>query len=380
MSKADYYQTLGVGRTAFPDDIKRAYRKLAMQYHPDRNRGDGAAEQKFKEINEAYEVLKDDQKRAAYDRFGHDGLNSGMGGRQQQGGFEFASGFAEMFDEMFGEFMGGNRGRRRSPGQRGADLRYDLEITMEEAWAGKQVTVNIPGSATCKTCDGSGAAPGSGTVGCSMCYGHGKVRAQQGFFTVERTCPQCGGNGSVVEKPCADCHGRGRVPEDKALEVNIPPGVESGTRIRLNGEGEAGMRGGSTGDLYIFLSVKPHKLFERQGNDLYCRAPIPMTLAALGGGIDVPGIGGETLKVTIPEGTQPGQRVRLRGKGMPALRGGQFGDLYVELQVETPVSLSKKQKELLQAFAEACGENSVHHPHSTGFLGKVKELWQDLTD
>jgi molecular chaperone DnaJ len=379
MSKADYYQTLGLGRTASGDEIKRAYRKLAMAYHPDRNRGDDSAEQKFKDINEAYEILKDDQKRAAYDRFGHEGLNGGMGGGRQQGGFDFAGGFAEMFDEMFGDFMGGGRGRRRNPGQRGADLRYDLEITLEEAWAGKQVTLEVPAAASCKTCNGSGAAPGSGTVGCSLCHGHGKVRTQQGFFTVERSCPQCGGAGVVVEKPCGDCQGRGRVPEEKALEVTIPAGVESGTRIRLNGEGEAGMRGGGPGDLYIFLSVKPHKLFERQGNDLSCRVPIPMTLAALGGGIDVPGIDGGTFKVTVPEGTQPGQRVRLKGKGMPVLRSSQFGDLYVELAVETPVNLSKKQKELLQAFAESC-DGTEAHPHSTSFLGKVKELWQDLTE
>lgn len=377
--KADYYDTLGVARTASADDLKRAYRKLAMQYHPDRNKGDSTAEQKFKDINEAYEVLKDDQKRAAYDRFGHEGLNPNAG-RTAGGGFDFAGGFADIFDEMFGEFMGGQqRGQRRQGGQRGADLRYNLDLTLEEAFTGKTATIRFPSSAACGTCDGSGAAPGTGVVVCGMCNGYGKVRSQQGFFTVERTCPQCGGAGTTIEKPCPDCRGKGRVTQERALDVNIPAGVEDGTRIRLTGEGEAGVRGAPAGDLYIFLSLKPHKLFERQGADLACDVPIPMTTAALGGTIDVPGIDGSTLKVSIPEGTQSGQRVRLRGKGMPTLRSSHFGDLYVELRVETPVKLTKKQKELLQEFATTC-DGKQHHPDSHGFFSKVKELWQDLTE
>jgi molecular chaperone DnaJ len=385
MSKADYYQTLGVGRSAAADEIKRAYRKLAMQYHPDRNRGDTAAEQKFKDVNEAYEVLKDDQKRAAYDRYGHEGLNAGMGGGRSAGGFEFSAGFAEMFDEMFGEFMGSSqRGRRRGTvGQRGADLRYDLEITLEEAFQGKHVTLNVPGSKSCSTCNGSGAAPGTGTVSCTLCHGHGKIRSQQGFFTVERSCPQCGGAGSVIEKPCGDCQGRGRVAEDKQLEVDIPAGIESGTRIRLNGEGEAGIRGGGAGDLYVFLGIKPHPVFERQSSDLACRVTVPMTLAALGGSVEITGITGDPLKVTVPEGTQSGQRVRLKGKGMSTLRSSHVGDLHVELAVQTPAKLNKKQKELLRAFAEARNETDALKAESSGnggVLDKVKELWQDLTD
>ncbi|HLI10141.1 MAG TPA: molecular chaperone DnaJ [Alphaproteobacteria bacterium] len=378
MAKADYYETLGVARGAGPEDIKKAYRKLAMQYHPDRNPGDKAAEHKFKEINEAYDVLKDDQKRAAYDRFGHAAFeaNGGAGGFRA-GGFDFSSGFADIFDEMFGEFSGSRR--RGQTAARGADLRYNLEITLEEAFRGSQAKVRVPTSVMCESCNGSGGEGGSQPATCQTCHGHGRVRAQQGFFTIERTCPTCQGSGRVIRDPCRVCHGSGRVAREKTLSVSIPAGVEDGTRIRLAGEGEAGLRGAPAGDLYIFLSIKPHLFFRRDGANIFCRVPIPMTTAALGGTIEVPAVDGTRARVNVPAGTQTSHQFRLRGKGMSVLRSNGRGDMYIEAVVETPVNLSKRQRDLLREFEEAGGGKS-NSPESAGFFAKVRELWDDLTE
>jgi molecular chaperone DnaJ len=378
MAKRDYYELLGIAKDAGAEDIKRAYRKLAMQYHPDRNPGDAAAEQSFKEITEAYDVLKDDQKRAAYDRFGHAAFENGGGAGR--GGFEFnfGSGFADIFDEMFGEFMGQRRG---GGGQaRGQDLRYNLEITLEEAFAGKDAKIQVGASQTCETCDGSGAEPGTKPINCPTCQGAGKIRAQQGFFTIERACPTCQGAGRVIEKPCRACHGTGRVRKEKTLAVTIPPGVEEGTRIRLAGEGESGQRGAPPGDLYIFLAIKPHHVFQRDGANIFCRVPIPMTTAALGGSIEVPTVDGARARVAIPAGTQSGNQFRLRSKGMSILRSTQRGDMYVEAVVETPVNLTKRQEELLREFDAAGDSAKSSSPQSEGFFAKVRDLWEDLRD
>jgi len=375
MAKQDYYALLGVPKGASADELKKAYRKLAMQYHPDRNPGDKEAEQKFKDINEAYDVLKDDQKRAAYDRFGHAAFEQGRGGGGGFGGFDFGSGFADIFDEMFGDFMGG---RRQSSG-RGSDLKYDLEISLEEAFKGSQATIRVPTLGACDACKGSGAEGASQPTACPTCNGSGNVRATQGFFTIQRTCPTCHGQGRVIKDPCKVCSGAGRVRRDKTLQVNIPAGVEDGTRIRLAGEGEAGMRGASPGDLYIFISVAPHRMFQRDGANLHCRVPIPMTTAALGGTIEVPTIDGTRARLQVPEGTQSGAQFRLKGKGMSVLRSPARGDMYVEILVETPVNLNKKQQELLREFEKAGGD-SVTSPQSSGFFAKVKELWEDLRD
>lgn len=377
MAKTDYYELLGVDRKAGAEDLKRAYRKLAMQYHPDRNPGDQAAEQKFKEINEAYDVLKDDQKRAAYDRFGHAAFEGGgPGGAGAAKGFDFTEGFADIFDQMFGDFMGGRRGNGARG--RGADLRYNLEITLEDAFAGHQAKVRVPTSIACEACGGSGGEKGAQPVSCPTCRGSGKVRAQSGFFTIERTCPSCQGAGRVIEKPCQICGGAGRTQKERQLQVSIPAGVEDGTRIRLAGEGEAGLRGAPPGDLYIFLSVAPHRFFRRDGADLYCRVPIPMVEAALGGAIEVPTVEGSRARVVVPEGTQTGRQLKLKGKGMSVLNSPARGDLYVELVVETPVNLNKRQRDLLKEFAEAGGATTS--PESAGFFSKVKELWEDLRD
>lgn len=380
MSKRDYYEILGVQKGAGADELKKAYRKLAMEFHPDRNQGDKAAELKFKEVSEAYEVLKDEQKRAAYDRFGHAAFENGRGpgAGAGAGGFDFGAGFADIFDEMFGEFMG--RGGR--PGQannRGADLRYNLEISLEDAFKGTASTIRVPTSVMCENCNGSGAESGSQPISCPTCNGMGKVRAQQGFFTIERTCPGCGGAGRVIKDPCRSCGGQGRVRKEKTLSVNIPAGVEDGTRIRLAGEGEAGMRGGTPGDLYIFLALAPHQFFQRDGANLQCRVPIPMTTAALGGQVEVPTIDGNRARITVPAGTQTGAQFRLKGKGMSVLRSPARGDLYIQVMVETPVSLTKKQQDLLREFEKA-GKADGHHPESEGFFAKVKELWTDLTE
>ncbi|HLN24110.1 MAG TPA: molecular chaperone DnaJ [Patescibacteria group bacterium] len=380
MSKRDYYEVLGLAKDATADDLKKAYRKLAMQLHPDRNPNDPTADQKFREINEAYDVLKDDQKRSAYDRYGHAAFEQG-GGRQGGGGpggdFHFASGFADIFDEMFGEFMGGRRGG--GAGARGADLRYNMEITLEEAFAGKTTQITIPSTAQCEDCKGTGGANGTAPVECTTCRGAGKVRATQGFFTIERTCPTCHGMGKVIKDPCRGCGGSGRVRKDKTLSVTVPPGVEDGTRIRLTGEGEAGMRGAPNGDLYIFLSVAAHRLFQREGANIHCRVPLTMVTATLGGTIEVPSIDGSRARISVPAGTQAGHQFRLRGKGMSVLRSPSRGDMFVEVAVETPVNLTKRQEELLREFEKGDGGKETS-PQSAGFFAKVRELWEDLKD
>jgi molecular chaperone DnaJ len=376
MAKQDYYETLGCARGASADDLKKAYRKLAMQCHPDRNPGDKKAEQRFKDLNEAYDVLKDEQRRAAYDRFGHAAFENGANGR---GGAEFnfgMGGFADIFDEMFGEFMGARRGGRQA---QGADLRYNLEISLNDAFSGKQAQIRVATAVICDACAGTGAEAGSKPVTCPTCRGHGKVRSQQGFFTVERTCPSCSGQGAVVENPCKTCRGQGRVKRERTLNVNIPAGVEDGTRIRLAGEGEAGPRGTPPGDLYIFLTIQPHRIFQREGADIHCRVPIPMTTAALGGTVEVPAVDGSRAKVTVPAGTQTGQQFRIKSKGMTVLRDHRRGDMFIEAVVETPMNLTREQQELLRQF-EQTGQASSTSPESHGFFAKVKELWEDLRD
>jgi len=380
MSKRDFYDVLGVGRDASADELKKAYRNLAKKLHPDQNQGDKEAEQRFKELNEAYDALKDEQSRAAYDQFGHAAFDGGMGGGRGRpgggmGGFAGGASMSDIFDDLFGEFMGGRRGPRGGDGgrMRGHDLRYNMEIDLEEAFEGKKAQVRVPSSVACETCKGSGAAPGSSPVTCTTCHGHGKVRASQGFFTIERTCPTCNGRGQTIDKPCTTCHGQGRVEKERTLSVNIPAGVEDGTRIRLAGEGEAGMRGGPAGDLYIFLSVKPHRLFERDGADLFCRVPISMVTASLGGEIEVPTLGGKKVKVKVPEGAQTGRQFRLKGKGMPVVNSRETGDLYIQITVETPVHLNKKQKDLLKEFETASSDSN--NPESSGFFARVKEFW-----
>lgn len=377
MAKQDYYEVLGVGRDAEADAIKSAYRKLAMKYHPDRNPGDTDAEARFKEATEAYEILKDDQKRAAYDRFGHAAFENGAGGPGAGAqGFDFASGFSDIFDEVFGDFMGGRRGGGAG---RGADLRYNLDISLEDAFHGRKIDIRVPTSVSCDECSGSGAEGGAQPTTCGTCGGVGKVRSQQGFFTIERTCPSCGGHGQVIDNPCGSCGGAGRVHREKTLAVNIPAGVDDGTRIRLADEGEAGVRGAPPGDLYIFLDVEKHPIFEREGSDIFCAVPIPMTTAALGGSVEVPTIDGSRAKVSIPEGTQSGQQFRLRNKGMSVLNSKGRGDMYIETAVEVPVNLTKDQKELLKKFGEA-GGGKDQNPQSDGFFSRVKEFWEDLTE
>lgn len=374
MAKEDYYTVLGVQKGAAADELKKAYRKLAMQFHPDRNPGDKEAELKFKEVSEAYEILKDDQKRAAYDRFGHAAFegNGGRGG----GEFGFGAGFADIFDEMFGDFMGGRRGQQSG---RGNDLRYNLEITLEEAFKGANKQIRVPSTAVCDVCNGSGSEAGSKPVTCQTCHGNGKVRAQQGFFTIERACPTCGGAGRVIEHPCKACSGQGRVRKEKTLSVDVPAGVESDTRIRIAGEGEAGLRGASPGDLYIFLAIAPHQLFQREGADILCHVPIPMTTAALGGQVEVPTIDGSRARVTIPAGTQSGAQFRLRSKGMSVLRASSRGDMYIQASIETPVNLTRRQEELLREFEKEAGEDKTS-PESEGFFARVKEFWDDLRE
>ena len=368
-TKRDYYEVLGVARGASDADLKTAFRKLAMKHHPDRNPGDNDCEHKFKEVNEAYEVLKDADKRAAYDRYGHAAFEHGMGGGAGFG-TDFASTFADIFDDFFG--MGGRRGRA-SGRERGADLRYNMEIGLEEAFHGKTAQVHIPTSVTCEKCSGSGAKTGTKPKTCSTCGGHGKIRHAQGFFTLERTCPSCQGRGQVIDDPCSSCGGAGRVTRERTLSVNIPPGVEDGTRIRLAGEGEGGVRGGPAGDLYIFLSIGAHAFFQRDGADLHCRAPISMVTATLGGEVEVPTIDGGKTRVKVPEGTQSGRRFRLVSKGMPVLRSKQMGDMYVQVMVETPQKLTKRQRELLMEFEKLSSQDT--HPESAGFFGRVKEFF-----
>ncbi len=380
MAKRDYYDVLGIARGASAEEIKKAYRTKAKELHPDRNADNPEAEAQFKEANEAYEILKDAEKKAAYDRFGHAAFEGGMGGGGgRPGGFggnqgDFASAFSDVFDDLFGDFMGG-RGGGRGRAARGADLRYNLRVSLEDAYSGLQKTINVPTSVSCSSCSGSGAEGGAEPQTCPTCSGMGKVRAQQGFFTVERTCPTCSGLGQIIKNPCKACAGQGRVHKDRALSVNIPAGVETGTRIRLAGEGEAGMRGGPSGDLYIFIEVTKHDLFERENTNLFCRVPVSMTTAALGGDIEVPTIDGGRSRVKIPAGSQSGRQMRLRSKGMPALRGGPAGDMFIELAVETPVNLTSRQKELLRDF-EAMSEDN--NPESKSFFSSVKTFWDSM--
>ncbi|SHL52177.1 molecular chaperone DnaJ [Roseovarius litoreus] len=384
MAKRDYYEVLGISRGASADEIKKAYRTKAKELHPDRNKDNPNAETQFKEAGEAYDVLKDPDKKAAYDRFGHAAFDGGMGGGggpRPGGGFggagqgDFASAFSDVFDDLFGDFMGGRGSGGRQRAARGADLRYNLRVTLEDAYKGMQKTINVPTSVACGECNGTGAEGGSEPTTCPTCSGMGKVRAQQGFFTVERTCPTCSGLGQIIKNPCNACHGQGRVDKDRALNVNIPAGVETGTRIRLAGEGEAGMRGGPPGDLYIFIEVAKHDIFEREETNLFCRVPVSMTAAALGGDIEVPTIDGGRSRVKIPAGSQSGRQMRLRNKGMPALRGGATGDMFIELAVETPVNLTSRQKELLREF-EALSEDN--NPESKSFFSSVKSFWDSM--
>jgi len=381
MAKRDYYDLLGIAKGASADEIKKAYRAKAKELHPDRNSDNPNAEAQFKEVNEAYEVLKDANKKAAYDRYGHAAFEGGMGGGGRPGGGfqgngDFASAFSDVFDDLFGDFMGGRGGGGgRARAARGNDLRYNLRINLEEAYSGLQKTINVPTAVSCTACKGTGAENGSEPVTCPTCSGMGKVRAQQGFFTVERTCPTCNGMGQQIKNPCKSCHGHGRVEKERSLSVNIPAGVETGTRIRLAGEGEAGMRGGPTGDLYIFIEVTEHKIFQRDGINLFCHVPVSMVDAALGGDIEVPTIDGGRSRVKIPEGSQSGRQMRLRGKGMPALRSGGPGDMFIELAVETPVKLTTRQKELLREFDKESADNN---PQSEGFFSAVKSFWDSM--
>ncbi|MGF1562809.1 MAG: molecular chaperone DnaJ [Geminicoccaceae bacterium] len=376
MAKRDYYEILEVSRSADEAELKKAYRKLAMAYHPDRNPGDSEAEHRFKEINEAYEILKDPQRRAAYDQYGHAAFEQGAGG-PRPGGFDFGS-FADVFDDLFGDFAGG--GRRRSSSGRGADLRYNMEISLEEAFTGKKTTIRVPTTVACGSCNGSGSEGGAPPKACSTCRGAGRLRMQQGFFTVERTCMTCQGSGYVISDPCKSCSGSGRIQKEKSLLVTIPSGVEDGTRIRLAGEGEAGLRGGPAGDLYIFIAIAPHPLFQRDGMEVGCKVPIPMTTAALGGEIEVPTIDGSKAKVKVPAGTQNGHTFRLRGKGMTELQGSARGDMFVDIVVETPVNLTRRQQELLREFDDEAKGKHHHNPESAGFFAKVKEFWEELRD
>jgi len=377
MSKRDYYELLGLSKGASADEIKKAYRAKAKELHPDRNADNPNAEAQFKEVNEAYDVLKDADKKAAYDRFGHAAFEGGMGGGGRPGGQgDFTSAFSDVFDDLFGDFMGGGRrsgGRNRAT--RGSDLRYNLRVSLEEAYTGLQKSIKVPTSVQCGSCNGTGAESGSEPTTCPTCSGMGKVRATQGFFTVERTCPTCSGLGQMIKNPCRSCSGAGRVEKDRSLSVNVPAGVETGTRIRLSGEGEAGMRGGPAGDLYIFIEVEEHKIFNRDGLNLFCRVPVSMSSAALGGDIEVPTIDGGRSRVKVPQGSQSGRQMRLRGKGMPAIKSSHSGDMFIELAVETPVNLTSRQKELLREFEKLSEDNN---PESTSFFSSVKSFWDTM--
>lgn len=385
MSEKDLYQVLGVPKTATEEELKKAYRKLAMDNHPDRNKDKPDAEEKFKEINAAYDVLKDPQKRSAYDRFGSAGVNGmggmGGGGAGGFGGAGFGSAFSDIFEDMFGEMMGGAGSRRSTGPMRGSDMQFSLDVTLEDAFKGKDAKLKIPTVATCTDCKGSGSADGGKPEKCPDCGGAGRVRAQQGFFTIERACPTCNGNGSVIKSPCPKCSGAGRVRGDKTVQISIPAGISEGQRIRLGGEGEAGVRGGQAGDLFVLINIKPHKFFRREGANLYCRVPVPMTTAALGGNLDVPTIEGQKSSIKIPSGTQTGQQLRLKGKGMNIMRSENRGDMFVEIFVETPVNLDKKQTDLMKQLddsLEKAGRKNT--PQSEGFFTKVKDLWTDLKE
>ena len=373
MSKRDYYEVLGVNKSADESEIKKAYRKLAMKYHPDRNQGDSDAEAKFKEASEAYSILYDKEKRSAYDQFGH----SAVDGNSQGGGFDFSSSqFSDIFEDFFGDssFFGGG-GRRRKSNNRGSDLRYDISINLEEAYLGKKFKVKIPTQVKCDDCSGSGAAKGSSPVTCNVCGGAGQVRSQQGFFSIQQTCPQCQGSGSMISDPCKSCRGAGRMQKTKSLMVTIPKGVDDGSRIRLSGEGEAGPNGGQQGDLYIFVNVNEHEIFSREENHLFAEIPISMIDATIGGSIELPTIDGGKARLKIPEGTQTGDQFRLKSKGMPNVRNGGVGDLYIQAKVETPINLSKKQIEILRSFKEI--EDDKDSPLKSAFFKKAKKFWSN---
>ncbi|GGJ08762.1 molecular chaperone DnaJ [Halopseudomonas pertucinogena] len=374
MAKRDYYEVLGVERGASEAELKKAYRRLAMKYHPDRNPDDKEAEEKFKEANEAYEILTDANKRAAYDQYGHAGVDPNMGAGA--GGFGGGN-FSDIFGDVFGDIFGGGRGGRSSV-QRGSDLRYTLELDLEEAVRGTTVTIKVPTLVGCKTCDGSGAKKGTSPTTCTTCGGHGQVRMQQGFFAVQQTCPRCHGTGQMITDPCRDCHGQGRVEEHKTLSVKVPPGVDSGDRIRLAGEGEAGVNGGPTGDLYVVVSVREHKIFQRDGKNLYCEVPISFADAALGGELEVPTLDGR-VKLKIPEGTQTGKLFRLRGKGVVPVRGGAPGDLLCRVVLETPVNLTRRQRELLGELRDTLqAEGSNQSPRAKSWFEGVKNFFEDM--
>lgn len=382
MAKRDYYDVLGSNKGASDADLKKAYRRKVKELHPDQNQDNPDAEEQFKEVNEAYDILKDAEKKAAYDRFGHaafeGGTGASAGGGFNRGGAghgDFSSAFSDVFDDLFGGFAGGGQRRGGQRATRGSDLRYNLRVSLEEAFAGKQAAINVPSSVACDVCSGTGAEGGAEPTTCPTCSGMGKVRAQQGFFTVERGCPTCSGRGQIINNPCDTCTGSGRVEKDRSLNVNIPAGVETGTRIRLASEGEAGLRGGPSGDLYIFIEVRPHEIFERENQNLFCRIPVSMSTATLGGELEAPTLDGGRSRVKVPAGVQSGKQLRLKGKGMPALRGGGAGDLYIELAVETPVNLTGRQKELLREFEKLSNENN---PASSDFFGKVKNFWDGM--
>lgn len=377
MAKQDYYATLGVQRDASGDDLKKAYRKLAMQFHPDRNPGDKQAEARFKEVSEAYEILKDEQKRAAYDRYGHAAFEQGGGAGPFGGGFDFSGGgLGDIFDQMFGEFMGGRRG---GPGRAraGNDIRHSMEIDLAEAFTGIKVPLRVPTRVACEACNGTGSEDRNRSADtCPTCQGQGKVRAQQGFFLIERTCPTCGGAGRVIRNPCRVCHGSGTVQRERSLQVQVPAGVEDGTRIRLPGEGEAGGPGAPPGDLYVHVSIRPHPIFQREQANIMLRVPVRMSLAALGGEIEVPSIDGGKAKVRVPPGTQTGDQFRLRGKGFTVLRSAARGDMFIQVMVETPQHLTRRQRELLEEFEAEAEQAEKNHPESEGFFAKVKEFFE----
>ncbi len=385
-AKKDYYESLEVAKSATADELKKAYRKLAMKYHPDRNQGDTKAEAKFKELSEAYDVLRDEQKRAAYDQYGHQAFEGGMGGSSHGQGSGFGGGgfsnFSDIFEEVFGGGFGGasRGGRAQQQGQPGSDLRYDMTLTLDQAHQGISETINIRKANKCDGCSGSGAAKGSKATTCATCHGSGSMRFQQGFFTLERSCTSCGGAGQTIKDPCRLCGGAGRSEGSKTIDITIPAGVEDGTRLRVSGEGEAGMRGGPAGDLYVFIVVKPHDLFIRQGDDIHCQVPIPMTMAVLGGEIEIPTIDGTKAKLKIPLGTQPNEKFRLKSKGMNVMRSPRRGDMIVHAMVEVPVKLNKEQKELMESFKSlGSAKSDHHHPKTKGFVDKVKKIWDNVT-
>ena len=374
MAKRDYYDVLGVNKDASADQIKSAYRKLAVKYHPDKNKDDKTAEDKFKEASEAYHVLSNSERKQNYDNFGHAAFENGGGGRGGFGNFDFSSSFSDIFEDFFGEGFGGGRRSRRS-NNRGSDLRYDLSISLEEAYTGKKQDIKFSTSERCDTCSGSGSKPGHDAGSCSMCGGHGQVRSSQGFFTVQQTCPQCAGSGEMITHPCSSCNGQGKKQASKRISVTIPKGVDDGTRIRLAGKGEAGSRGASNGDLYLFINVDRHDLFKRSDVNLFFEFPISITDAALGTTIEIPTIDGGKAKIKIPDGTQNGKQFRLKGKGMPFMRRGDYGDLYVQVNTEVPVSLNKEQKELLEKFRKI--ENERSNPSIKKFFQKAKNFWKN---